>query len=704
MTFINEKKVIFLGHRDSGKSWAVRGLICAAQTVPGYEDRDCQEGISVFTRDFATAEGRLRIHFWDYCCKLSGRYLYPIFMTGRAIYVVTINAREGAEIDSARYWLRNIRRYAEGCPVFLLLNSSDMSLNIGIDQEELKTEFQDLCDCFIVRTVRDLREQLLAPLLKKAAETPVMDKPLPETWERVIRELRREAQHEITYRRFDAICCGCGLEPGEQRELLALCRDLGLCFWFGSDRLGEHIFLQQHWLFNGLRAILDEFDAEKRNGMIHRDAPGRVLKSGVQVNPEIKRVITGLSYTRDESSLILEIMRFFGMLYDVPGDHIFLPNLCRSSMPAEAQHDIAQERNLEVIVTAPMERDRLRHELMIQMRRDLAGQTVWSRGVRFARERQKLSAVIVNDDDDENALRIHVRSRDRRSDVYAYMDQILEAIDQVVLDHGRDHQSIGKSFVFRPQGREYLLGYDYLRSAPDEMPFMPGYTYRRIRESVGPRKSILDEEDEELLCMLLQVCVNIQNNTDYRGVKEDVRNRGIRDMLSYRSSFTVKDQSHHGESEQGTGPGEVDLLFTRPDGTEWTIFEGLNIKAGFSERSRWNSHLYKLLRRYDKKGSKFLILGAYTECGPDEWETVWQRYYQHMMTYGPRPATGDNVCYSVVEDSCYPCELRHYQPGSFMKLFQCVYDTGGHRTTVIHIFIRLERAGLTTAGEEESHG
>ena len=138
MTPVNERKVIFLGRRESGKTTMVRHLLDGAELVSEYPDREYPRGISQYTRDYPTANGRTRIHFWDFGSDVSFRRLHPIFMTDRTVYVVMINAREGSEQSSASAWLRDIQRYAPGCPVLVVLNSVEQSLNTGVDQTVLR--------------------------------------------------------------------------------------------------------------------------------------------------------------------------------------------------------------------------------------------------------------------------------------------------------------------------------------------------------------------------------------------------------------------------------------------------------------------------------------------------------------------------------------------------------------------------------------
>lgn len=227
--------------------------------------------------------------------------------------------------------------------------------------------------------------------------------------------------------------------------------------------------------------------------------------------------------------------------------------------------------------------------------------------------------------------------------------------------------------------------------------FSAAITKRLLREPMV----LSDQEDDALIADILRACEKIQTNISYRDVHEDVRNRGIRDILDQKNArYTVHDQSQQGESGQGHGPGELDILFKRPDRSQWTIFEGLNIQRGFSDRGKWEEHLSKLLYRYDKKGNHFLILAAYTECTADSWGTVCDRYFSHMSAFCPEfevqtSQTAEKIQYHVVPSSCTPFIPTGYLPGSNMRICRCTYEIGGYRTDVIHVFVRLDSAKWT---------
>ena len=60
--------------------------------------------------------------------------MHRMFLTQNTLYVVVLNVREGNQEDRARYWLHNLKSFANGAPVLLVLNKADtekQELNLG---------------------------------------------------------------------------------------------------------------------------------------------------------------------------------------------------------------------------------------------------------------------------------------------------------------------------------------------------------------------------------------------------------------------------------------------------------------------------------------------------------------------------------------------------------------------------------------------
>lgn len=832
MTPVNERKVIFLGHRESGKTPMVHRLLCGAVKVPEIPDREFSRGISQYTRDYTTERGCTRIHFWDFGSDVSFRRLHPVFMTSRTVYVVMINAREGSEQSTASEWLRDVQRYAPGCPVLVVLNSVEQSLNTGLDETPLRKICPTLKAVHVVYSEDEVGQKILLPILQMIAESPIREKTIPDNWESVIRGLRSKNVHRISMADFVRICDDLNVLREEQSELLELCRNLGVCLWQPGGALQDHIILQQEWLTNAINAVLAESDDKHCNGIMARSSLCDTLGQSKK-----ERIMENTTYSWAESDLVIQIMGRFGMLYDHIAGKVFLPGLCRSGIPTEAENDCNDPRILEVLINDLDRADDMFYGLMTQMISDIPDNSVWDGGVRFLEAEKKRSAVILLK---QSGLQIYVRSKDWHNQVFEYLDQILRKLRSLADAYELDPNQMLIDIVCHVGGRT-RVPYECFCDATndDEICYIDRnikLTRRDIINSVGALKPLLSENDEILIRDVVLACEKLQDNPRYHSnhrakktlvnhqnrcieavktacqklqdnlgshgscaekslederdrcihtceelqnnlictnksqedkrdrciqdvvcacekfqdnlrchgkslgeegdccirdvvctckefqdnlrclgslalaVLEDDRNRYIRDVMdNIYTPYSVLDQSQRGDTPGGVGPGELDLLVQQKDGSTWTVIEALNIKNGIGDKSNWNSHLFKLLHHYDKQGQSFVVLLAYVEAEKDDWDNVWNRYLEHIKTHSAEGGRHDRqdterITYQLVPNSCEDFRTEKIPEKHYRKLVQCIYETGGQQTAVIHIFIRLEKTGDNTSGEEEKHG
>lgn len=114
--------------------------------------------------------------------------------------------------------------------------------------------------------------------------------------------------------------------------------------------------------------------------------------------------------------------------------------------------------------------------------------------------------------------------------------------------------------------------------------------------------------EKEICDKLLRALSKLQRNHHYGAdSSEDTMNDYIRDVLD--ESYTIKDQTRQGESESGTEAGEVDIQICH-DGLPVAMIEG--IKVSSLERDRLDTHINKVLTKYDPNGCPYAFLIVYT--------------------------------------------------------------------------------------------
>lgn len=55
-------------------------------------------------------------------------------MTKRTLYVVFVNARDNTQDERARYWLHNIKSFADNSPVIMVINQMDQNPSASVNE------------------------------------------------------------------------------------------------------------------------------------------------------------------------------------------------------------------------------------------------------------------------------------------------------------------------------------------------------------------------------------------------------------------------------------------------------------------------------------------------------------------------------------------------------------------------------------------
>ena len=150
---------------------------------------------------------------------------------------------------------------------------------------------------------------------------------------------------------------------------------------------------------------------------------------------------------------------------------------------------------------------------------------------------------------------------------------------------------------------------------------------------------------------MLRAISKLQRNHHYNAdSSEDTMNDYIRDILD--ENYFMKDQTRQGESENGDEAGEVDIQLCY-DGLPVVMIEG--IKVSSLERDRLDSHMNKVLTKYDPNGCPYAFLIVYTTV--KNFDSGYENIFNHFENYS-YPFSRESSLLDV--DTGY-AELKHAQ-------------------------------------------
>lgn len=133
--------------------------------------------------------------------------------------------------------------------------------------------------------------------------------------------------------------------------------------------------------------------------------------------------------------------------------------------------------------------------------------------------------------------------------------------------------------------------------------------------------------ENEICNKMLRAISKLQRNHNYdKSSSEDTMNDYIRDLLD--ESYTIKDQTRQGESEKGKDAGEVDIQICH-EGLPIVMIEGVRVSS--LEKEKLNTHMNKVLTKYDPNGCPYTFLIVYTTAV--DFDSAYQKIFEHFYEY-----------------------------------------------------------------------
>ena len=692
---LNEIKVVFLGDGEAGKSHTIARLMNDGGE-PDFAVFDGQStpGIVIRNKDYTFSDRSFRVHYWDFGGQEIMHSMHRIFLTGRTMYVILLNARDDTQSDRARYWLHNVRSFAPDAPVLLVLNKIDQNENASVDEPDLRSRHDKLTQVVKLSALNFSREEFNRSftdvLLDEILKTGYLDAQWPISWTQVKDELENMATHYISGTAYQDICAKYQVDEN-QKPLLHWFNDLGISFCCCGDEdyaLEDYVILRPDWITNALYIILFNPLEGAQNGLIPHKSIYDLLKNAHN-NPAIRCTMPQARYTAGDIQYVLGIMRKFSLSFQHGDNHEFLPMLCQQNSTVNVQYYRQDSEVLEFTMEFDYLPNNLLHRLMVERHAELDMENVWRTGARFCHRELGYSAVVVIDG---NALRFFIRHTDPMHRPNTYLTMLKANVDRIMRKMGLNPPS--SKLIYKLDGRQDTFDYEMLKIMQEagERDIFSVTWRRRIPLRDIFNQSAPDGMADQLLLLnaIRSSCSRMQDEPHYRLVRnpdghgyangsgmEDLRNRRLRDDLLGKD-YSVADQSQRGTGRTGAGIGEVDLLLMNDQNEPWTIIEALRVSDG--TKTEWNSHLDKLLSKYNTHGLPALYLLTYVDANPASFDAIWLGYQTHIKQYDPKTHLYCENSFTDLNDDNSPL---------YIKTAKCLYSCGGDPITVYHIFARI---------------
>lgn len=652
---LNETKVVFLGDGEAGKSHIIERIKEDNQQLKKFE-QESTPGIAISQKHCTIEDENVCLQIWDFGGQEIMHSMHRFFLTERTLYVVVVNARDNTQDERAKYWLNNVKNFANGCPVIIVLNKMDQNPTASINERLLMDDYPQIIQTLKMSALNDSQEafsQLTRTIISivKTFDSYAMDFPI--SWNNIKMTLTEMKVNYITDPSYREICCANGVEDEQiQNWLLDWFHDLGVSFNYRKrdELLGGYMVLKPTWITNAIYVILFNGREYSNNGIISIADIIELLK-----NPP--RAVTDISYNITEVPYILGVMRRFEISYSIDDKYEFIPMMCDRNQHEEAAL-FMQEECLEYDMEYEYLPNNVLHKLMIKMQDDLDKSKIWLTGAILYSRDNNISALVRMHN---NRIEIYINSTD--NEIYPKKEYLNE-IRKNLLNINRElNLKAEDTIVYKENGISEAIKYQMLLvylSAKEKSIFSVNLKKQiPIKKILGIVEDEIDSEliieycqqhedvtyqlvnsmlaemhshriYEELQRDIEECCMKIQGNSlQILQGKENDRNTYLRDLLSINKKYVLCDQTLNGLSAKKKSAGELDLLIRDCKQRPLAILEALTLDS--VNKSYISEHIDKLFS-YDTWGLENNYIVCYVEK-TKTFKEFCERYKEYIEDY-----------------------------------------------------------------------
>ena len=682
---INECKVIFLGDGGAGKSLIIDRLMKNGEPSPDF-DGVSTPGIKITSKEYQIKGDKIELHFWDFGGQAIMHSMHRLFLTNRTLYVVVTNARDNKANEQAWYWIRNIKSFAKGAPVLLLINQKDQNPSANINETGLRKEYPQIKGVSIVSAKEDTTEEfnklIREEICRIVSEMESVHTLFPKSWHLLMDDLQEMKTDYIDSKEFLEKCRDKGIDIQQDTLDRIICwyQDLGVCFYSRKHPVERrYMVLKPKWLLNALYIL--SFNGRKyaKNGIIKEEDIYKLICEPVP-DEDIKKVWSDISYESDEIQYIINVLLNFNLVYRIDNEQFFVPMLCDENEPTVID-DFETEDAIHVSFKYEYLPENVLHRLMVLHGFELNRDLVWKTGAVLERKRLGWQALARSKD---NCIDVYAKASDQETHpINSYLDIIRESVYRINSDFGLAAEEYityakdGKTDEF-----EYQLLEESKNAGLNEVYSRVFKARITIDEIIGVIKSpnLLQSDIEYIYECVMSACKQIQARKIYWNkpnhmVSEDDRNDGMRDLISSRGLF-VRDQTHAGRGQEGKNPGEVDLMVMKTSTDVQALIEAMVLSGVNTKYIK--EHMDKLVDGYNDSGFRDLFLVSYVELERCKFSSFWKRYKNKVKELG----TGN----FAVNTEIAPEEDESL---AWIKSIKITYDYAGEDIRVYHICVRV---------------
>ena len=576
---INECKVVFLGDGGAGKSLIISRLLNGGEISPSFNG-ETTTGIDINSESYTVGNDTFELHFWDFGGEAIMHSMHRMFLTNRTLYVIVTNARENNANEQAWYWIRNVKSFAPGAPVFLIINHKDEYPFVDINVNGLQNEYPELQDFKIISALKDSPEafnlNVRDKILQIVTSMESVHTPFAKSWLTLMNELQDMPDDRITSDAFYEKCKAKGIEKDEHvvDTIISWYQDLGVCFYSRKYRSSrKYMVLKPKWILNALYILIFNGRKYAKNGIIFEDDIYTLINEDVS-KEKIKKVYTDIRYEENDVQYIINVLVNFNLIRRLDNESIFIPMLCDENEPKNII-GFDSDDVLHISYKYTYLPENVLYLLMIRQQHELNLKRVWKSGAILEQDSFGWKALVRAHG---NQLDIYAKSQNQEEyPVGLYMEILREVIIKINYELG---MTADEYISFRENGLEDHFSLELLEGSK-KAGLLKIYSgvFKRILiidDILGKSERRLDKQINGVIEQMLSSLTEISEITAFKEKAGEVEltadfQQRIASSLNLKYGIQIDRECTIGRSK--TTIGETDLYFyTYEDGIKRDLY------------------------------------------------------------------------------------------------------------------------------------
>jgi hypothetical protein len=410
-TPINEVKVLLVGGAGTGKT-----SLCKRLQKKSFDEKEPQtHGINIKSWTVNIGDRNIETHFWDFGGQEIMHATHHFFLSKRSLYILLLDGRKDEKPD---YWLKHIRSFGGDSPVLVVINKIDENPGFDVNRKFLKEKYTNIkgfrrISCKTKKGINNF----ISALKKALAQIKILNTKWPANWFYVKARLEYMTENFISYKEYQEICATQKItEKSSQDILLNFLNDLGVVLHFKDLELEDTHVLNPQWVSKAVYKIINSEILAASKGVLKLRLLEEILK---QNKPE------DYYYPTDKHRYIIELMKKFGLCYELEGQQVLVPDLLKVDQP---NFVFDYNSALKLVIQYDFLPRSIMPRFIVNMQKDIKADLRWRTGV-VIEDKDFDSTAVIKSDNEAKRIYIHVNGGQKR-DYFAAILKTLRRINQ----------------------------------------------------------------------------------------------------------------------------------------------------------------------------------------------------------------------------------------------------------------------------------